>query len=122
DALPIWTTRMFFTCLDNSDLGNSVVYRVLSKYQQLRGRRDDTLRRHPGHAAMVDRTLAFEAGCAVNGFAHNARHRAQRTRGRFVGGSKDRDGGNAQRGGDVHSTGIVREKYAARSGHIDKVI
>jgi hypothetical protein len=70
---------------------------------------------------MIDGTLAQQAGRAFDWFANNRGRRAERSRGEFVGGAEDGDGGNARRAGNVHRAGIVGEKDAAGRGHIDEL-
>ncbi len=73
-----------------------------------------------GHAAMVDGAFAAEARAAFDGFANDARERTSGTGGDIIGGAKDRDGRDAQRGRDVHRSGVVREINATGRGHFDE--
>ena len=73
-----------------------------------------------GHAAVVDGAFAQQAGAAIGGFAHHAGQRAGGAGGGIVGRAENRDGGHAQRGGDVHRAGIVGQEQAAGGGQVDE--
>ena len=78
-------------------------------------------RRDPRHAAMIDRTFAFQAWAAFDRFAHHARQRTRWARADIVGRPENRHRRNAQRGSDVHRARIVGQIHAARRRHLDKL-
>src|SRR5665213_1107150 len=96
---PSRTTRM-------RNIGSYVSFQQVAIKQYKRcfrySRRADTR-----HAAVIDGALALQAGAALDLLADHLRQRAGRAGGLMVGCAEYGDGRDAQRGGDVHGSGIV---------------
>ena len=69
---------------------------------------------------MIDGAFAKQAGAALGVLAHHAGKRSGGAGSGIVGGAEDGDGGNAERRGHVHRSGIVSQNQTAGGGQIDE--
>lgn len=106
--------------LSVEDLGSRIhAFLIIHEFD---GGTRHTFRRDAQHAAVVGRAIAQQARSAVGRLADYARARASRRRRAEVGRPENGHGGNAESGGYVHRSGVVREKHAARGGEVDETL